>query len=422
MSDNDMLDRRSALKGIGSAVAAASFGTSVATADGASSDTEPRDFSDHRTLEFGRDLKQLGKNWMFVAGPSEQVYNYIEKGDAGPSKQRALKSAYKDIERQYPTVRRSVDDNTTQIALADDAAGPDALGRETRSQLDEVATAVSQGSAKADGSDVEANWYRKIHVQTAELAANSEARYPWAADRMYKNLGEDTPGAYYPDKRDTTLPEDVKSVIENKPLGNKIIKYLKNVVQSFLHYRNPDNPPLDLFPDDSVPDEYALNEGGLAHYMAQQETDKAINYYEGGNKTWGYKHLGYASHYIADISNPLHTGMEIEQASDYIATVVVGGKNKNKAVHYRHEGHVNSKWGDWYKNRVKDEPGHFYGFDSVQSETNDLASETQNDASTVFYDVMFKDADDWKSSLRNLNEDRLAQTVSYTKGLFDVME
>jgi hypothetical protein len=411
-----MLSRRGALKGIGSAVAAAGFGTSVAAADGASSDTEPRDFTDHRTLEFGDDLKRLGRNWIYVAGPSEQVYNYIGKGDAGPSKQRALKSAYKDIERQYPVVRRSVDDNTTQIALADDAASPDALSRAARSRLGEIATAVSQGSAAADGSDFEANWYKKIHYQTAKTSAELYANYP-EGDRMWeKEYGDPTkPASYYPDKRDTNVPDAVKD-----ELGENLSSYLANIVQSFLHYRNPVDSPFD-FNGDLIPDEYVVNNGGIAHIMAQLEMNKAVDKFESYRYTDAYKRLGYASHYMADVANPLHTGMEFFQGADYVATVIAGGGNKSDALHYRHEGHVNNKWSDWFKSEVQYEfPYDFTG--SVSGEIESLAAESQNDASTVFYDVLFKSKSDWTSDLRDLNENRLAQTVAYTKGMIQLME
>lgn len=416
MSDDDMLSRRGALRGIGSAVAAAGFGTSVAAADGASSDTDPRDFTDHRTLEFGDDLKRLGKNWIYVAGPSEQVYNYIEKGDAGPSKQRALKSAYKDIERQYPTVRRSVDDNTTQIALAGDAASPDALRRGTQSQLEEIATAVSQGSAKADGSDVGANWYKKIHYQTAKRAAKVYANQP-EGERMYEKGKDKTkPASYYPDRRDTDVPDSVKS-----SLNQSLTVYLENVVQSYLHYRNPGGSSFDFGSGDGVPEPYITYSGGIAHIKAQEETNNAVDKYDSSQYEDAYKRLGYASHYIADVSNPLHTGMESQQGADYVATVIVGGQDRSNAIHYRHERHVKNKWADWFESEVEYEPPHNFS-DSVKSEVNSLAGESQEDASTVFYDVLFKNKSDWKDSLRGLNEDRLAQTVSYTKGLIQHME
>lgn len=72
--------------------------------------------------------------------------------------------------------------------------------------------------------------------------------------------------------------------------------------------------PDDNFPWDT-PDMWynpALCSGG-APGMAQQSFDYARNYYQSGNIAEASVWIGNASHYLTDVGNPLHTGLEREQ-------------------------------------------------------------------------------------------------------------
>jgi hypothetical protein len=52
---------------------------------------------------------------------------------------------------------------------------------------------------------------------------------------------------------------------------------------------------------------------GYAHTNCANLANNAKSYYNNGQYSSAYEHLGYAIHYMSDLGNPMHTGYEYEQ-------------------------------------------------------------------------------------------------------------
>lgn len=106
--------------------------------------------------------------------------------------------------------------------------------------------------------------------------------------------------------------------------------------------------------------------------------------------------------------------MELEQASDYVAA-----NNKSNALHYRFEDYMANNWED-FKSAMDN--GYHYGLDDPRKGVNDLATTSNKDASTIFYDIKFKSESEWKDSLESVTRDRIAALGLYMKGMVIKME
>jgi hypothetical protein len=135
---------------------------------------------------------------------------------------------------------------------------------------------------------------------------------------------------------------------------------------------------------------------------------KAKNYYSSGKYNLAFENLGYASHFLTDVGNPLHTGAELRQAVF-------------SNVHYAYEGYVSSNWNSGYKfrNVVSGVPVHHYvPITDPEKATKDLASHSHLYADTLFWEIILH-KDTWQSSptVKAITENCLQETARYTLGL-----
>lgn len=399
------------LKRTGSLLAGAGIMSSVATADGTTTDQSPRVSSNYRQVRVSDRIKRFGSGWLMLAGPSDRVYHYIDASDVGPSTQSQLTEAYKKIERDFPVIRRSMDDTTTRIELADDAARPSAADRETKNQLLNVFQAVSRGSAAEDSRDrVRKEWYKPTHNKMFKAAYDSIS----TSDTDFGDKVTANNWPYKPDVFDSAYPDGAEDA-----LGTNGAAFLANVVQSWRHYRNPGGSALYKFAKSEVPGRFYVPDGsGRAHLEAEQYFDIANSSYASSNKTKAYRNLAYASHYIADVSNPMHAGLEEPQVLDFLSV----DNPKQNAIHYVHENWANEVWEDEnLSNLVKIYQPENIG-SSIKDDVDSMAAKANDDATTIFYDIQFLSEDDWKSSLKSLTKFRLQDGGAYVKGMIEEME
>jgi hypothetical protein len=404
MSENNWPSRRSVLKGVGSAVAVAGLNTTITAANPSTVglDSDKGRVENRRRVTFGEDLQRVSDYWMMIAGPSERIYNYIAAAELPKSERSRLKGLYKGIDRRFPVVRQSVGENAIKVALAERAAEPEDAGGNVE-KLPEIATAVNNGETTlTDGPDVGPLWNPNLHNDMVGFAAEKVS-----VSDTYTGKLKNKSWAGDPDNFDREIPDSLKDVLS---VDKK--KYLREVVQSWRHYRNPSASAIT---DPSVPRNVITPTGqGVAHVRTEEEFNTAVETYDSGDKDDAYKHLAYASHYSSDCANPLHTGMELEQASDYVAA-----NNKSNALHYRFEDYMANNWED-FKSAMDN--GYHYGLDDPRKGVNDLATTSNKDASTIFYDIKFKSESEWKDSLESVTRDRIAALGLYMKGMVIKME
>ncbi|AGF96401.1 phospholipase C/P1 nuclease family protein [Methanosarcina mazei] len=145
---------------------------------------------------------------------------------------------------------------------------------------------------------------------------------------------------------------------------------------------------------------------GYAPTNCANRANIAKDYYNSGQYTSAYQHLGYSSHYMADLGNPMHTGKESEQ---YL----------NQWVHTSYESYVANNWntGYNYKNVVQN-TGTYYSITNPEQSAKNLASATRSDLNAL-YDAVFYYPDTFgsDSDVIEITQRVLGKTAKYNMGL-----
>ena len=176
--------------------------------------------------------------------------------------------------------------------------------------------------------------------------------------------------------------------------------FVMQVVWSWTHYYNPSYclPNGICVPTGSAPSE--------AKYYA----DRSKDYYLRGYKHLAYENLGYASHFMTDVGNPLHTGAELRQATF-------------KWVHYAYESYVTDNWDSGYRfASIVDYTWDYYPISNPEQATKELAGYSHRYVETLFWTI-FIHPDTWQSdsTVKQITENCLHETAKYTNGLVRYM-
>ncbi|NLN43552.1 MAG: hypothetical protein GX152_05065 [Methanosarcina sp.] len=125
--------------------------------------------------------------------------------------------------------------------------------------------------------------------------------------------------------------------------------------QSYNHYYNPVVPTT-----------------GYAHVNCANLTNNAKAYYSNSQLTSAYQHLGYATHYMSDLGNPMHTGCEVDQY-------------QNQWVHTSYESYVYNNWDTGQKyGDVVNATNTYYTITNPKQSAENLASSTHPDVDTLY--------------------------------------
>jgi len=169
---------------------------------------------------------------------------------------------------------------------------------------------------------------------------------------------------------------------------------------------------------DSTPEPFRTVFHSLNHYYspagiggAPQNTldyvDLAENYYDSGSYSDAATNLGYASHFIEDVGNPMHTGKEWDQYN-------------NPWVHYNYENYVGNRWNSSNFEYVVANNNNYYLYTDWKQATKDLAGYTNNYLDTIYTKVSNK-GQNWDlsqdTSIDAISQNVLQMTAKYTNGL-----
>lgn len=162
--------------------------------------------------------------------------------------------------------------------------------------------------------------------------------------------------------------------------------------QSLNHYFNPDIPM------------------GLAPVNAQLYGSRANDYWNDGSLTNAYTNLGYSSHFLSDVGNPLHTDLEAEQAL-------------NQQLHYDYESYVSDNWDSVHNfSAIVTNNNNYYTVVSPAISTTSLAIYSNPDAFTIYWTIFFYPTS-WEesTSIKTITENVLLRTAKYNLGLVKYM-
>lgn len=158
--------------------------------------------------------------------------------------------------------------------------------------------------------------------------------------------------------------------------------------QSYNHYYNPDTTI------------------GYAPLNCAICASNARTYYNNGQYTNAYTNLGYSSHYITDLGNPMHTGKEYEQY-------------QNQWVHTSYESYVANNWETGYNYKdVVQNTGTYYSITNPEQSAKNLASATHSDLDTL-YDAVYYHPTTFGSdpNVIEITQRVLEKTAKYNMGL-----
>lgn len=168
---------------------------------------------------------------------------------------------------------------------------------------------------------------------------------------------------------------------------------------------------------DSSPEPFKTVFHSLNHYYsplgvggAPQNTYDYVwfaeNEYDSGSYTQAATDLGYASHFIEDVGNPMHTGREWDQYN-------------NQWVHSNYETYVGNHWYYDFETPVANNNNYFWYTDWAQG-TRDLAGYSNGYLDTLYTNVYNK-GQNWNlaqdSAIDSTTQNVILRTAKYTNGL-----
>jgi len=148
---------------------------------------------------------------------------------------------------------------------------------------------------------------------------------------------------------------------------------------------------------------------GGAPNQAQSYVNSAKSYYNLGSSyyTQAATHLGYATHFLEDVGNPMHTGREIDQAA-------------NQWTHSNYENHVNARWNNRFESLVANNYNYFWYVDWRQG-TIDLANYSNGYLDTLYMRVYnlgpswdYTNAD---TTVDSISDNVILRTAKFTNGM-----
>jgi len=305
------------------------------------------------------EIKNATPHWIIiVAGSTEKgrsaTFKYIDSSTNLTKEEKIqLKKFVKELWRKYH-VKTIKDGNTTLITPSSKTIK---LTQDEEAMLEKIAQAVNEyfrEKYSGDSGEVGILWNVDTHQSIIYISCKK-----WGVDKDYCNISRD-----HADDPDfwPHLPSD--------------------------HYYNPDTG------------------SGSAPYYCWYYAYGARSYYRNGDMYNAFQGLGWSSHFLTDVGNPLHTGREADQAL-------------HKWVHTAYEDYVSNNWESGYNFKsVIEDNWYYYAINDPWDATENLASYSHYYLDTLYLTI-YNNPDTWQSStlVRSITEDSLLETAKYALGL-----
>ncbi|MFZ3383348.1 MAG: hypothetical protein WA144_05430 [Candidatus Methanoperedens sp.] len=132
--------------------------------------------------------------------------------------------------------------------------------------------------------------------------------------------------------------------------------------------------------------------------------------YSSGNYNTAFTNLGYSSHYLSDVGNPLHTGREYDQGL-------------NQWVHTGYESYISGNWttGHNFKNIISGN-NIYYIINNPEQAAKDEAGQSNVDLDNL-YTLIYYYPNTWQSdpNVKAITDRSLLRTAKYNLGLVKYM-
>jgi len=337
---------------------------------------------DVEIIEIDPNLENLTPYWIIIAVGSEEkgklaTFKYIDSSKSLKDYEKEeLKRFLQELWKKYP-VKTIKDKNSTLITL--ESRTEIVLTEKDKIMLERVAMAVNEYFSSK--YEIGILWNVDTHQSIAFISCKK-----WGESDYYCGIS-----------RDHADDPDYWTQIPPPPgYPDWFWKFIMQVVHSWTHYYNPD------LATGSAPSE--------CKYYANVAKSK----YSSGDKYSAFQNLGYASHFINDVGNPLHTGAELRQI--VLSALRFGDL---KYIHFAYEGYVSSNWNSGYSFKsIVESNWYYYPIIDPEKATKDLATYAHQYADTIVWTI-FTNPDTWQNdqNLRKITENCLLETAKYSLGL-----
>lgn len=147
---------------------------------------------------------------------------------------------------------------------------------------------------------------------------------------------------------------------------------------------------------------------GTADENCDDHATIAAAYYDASQLSAAYTELGYASHFLVDVGNPLHTGMVSEQVL-------------HQWVHEDYEQYVYQNWDDGFEDIVSGN-NYYISISDPEDAAQDLASYSNGYLSSLWMHIYYNPST-WESSstVEDITENVLLKSAKYNMGLVKYM-
>ncbi|ERH13959.1 MAG: Zinc dependent phospholipase C [halophilic archaeon J07HB67] len=324
----------------------------------------------------------VGNHWWLLTLDRDRVDTLLGESSVGAD----TVSTYSD---RVTTLRDSYSVEETEVEstragrrhtyhLTDRRVG--SLDRDQKIEISEVADAVFDGldveaEAAEKDRDVSTDWYAKMHRKQAEYTLDEFDVTDSYANTLRKNT--DDPDIFgckecSVDWLPVPLPNSVNNAIESAVEGLGDGNEAKHPP---FHFYLGEPPTFDLVVKKFSPPKFG-GAPGEASYMVQQ----AQNAYSDSEKA---RYLGYAAHYLQDMSVPFHSGAVLAQLNYSPSFFDPLNFNPRRDIHYAYEQEINNNIesasyyvGDPFKTDFEDGyPYYVSGVADACKELSDFAGE-----------------------------------------------
>ena len=149
---------------------------------------------------------------------------------------------------------------------------------------------------------------------------------------------------------------------------------------------------------------------GYAAMNCEDFIEDAETYYDNVQLTNAYTYLGYSSHYMSDLGNPLHTGHSDEQ---YL----------NQSIHTDYESYVYNNWNSGYNYKdIIDDTTTYYVITDPEQAAENLATYSHARLDDLYDEIFYyPDTFGSDSDVITITDEVLHRTAKYNLGLVQYM-
>ncbi|MEM3505213.1 MAG: hypothetical protein QW532_03185 [Archaeoglobaceae archaeon] len=371
------------------------------TANGISS-AELEKFEDLRLIKIDPIFDSTPYGFFIAVGATEEgrkaTLFYIEQSSLRDEEKKSLKKSMEELWNKYE-VKAEIEEKVVFVTAEKEIS----LAKEDEEILEKLAKAFVEF------------WKKQLKIEP-KWAGNAHGGITYLACRKVVSIGSHCQIAQTnssaPDYWSGYVPPN-SSPPCNIPqwMWDQIRTiFLPLIVRNYDHWFNPNLCP-----------------GGIGGAPAQAENNTRLakiywNLCRNGNLYYcneAFRYLGYASHFLEDVGNPLHTSAEVKQ----ISFSIFAFSGCIDCLHKEYENYIDSNWQSGYNfSSVVEENLRYsngYTVTNVTVAVKNLATGSNVFGDSVVYTI-FTQPGSWQrdQTLRSITNYTLAESAKYAVGLF----